>query len=118
MTGDKNQPRKAKLIPADEVFAEWRKQPDYRDAYDGLEEEFAIMTALMQARATASLSQTEIAKRMNTTQSVVARLERRGHRASLTTLQSYAEATGHRLRITLEPLPKPQRRAKQPPVRG
>ena len=74
------------------------------------EVKFAIMTALMQARTAASLSQTEIARRMNTTQSVVARLERRGHRASLTTLRSYAEATGHRLRITLEPLSKPPRR--------
>ena len=102
MTGDKS--RKAKLIPAEAVFAEWRKEPGYQEAYDGLEEEFAIMAALMQARAAASLSQTDIAKRMNTTQSVVARLEGGGHRASLTTLRNYAKATGHRLRITLEPL--------------
>jgi ribosome-binding protein aMBF1 (putative translation factor) len=105
MTRDKK-PAKARLIPADEVFAAWREEPGYREAYDALEEEFAIMAALIKARTAASLSQTEIAKRMQTTQSVIARLEARGHRASLKTLRSYAAATGHRLRITLEPLPK------------
>jgi ribosome-binding protein aMBF1 (putative translation factor) len=102
----KTLPRKAKLIPAGEVFAEWHKEPGYAEAYDALEEEFAIMDALIRARTAASLSQTEIAKRMNTTQSVIARLEARAHRASLKTLRGYAEATGHRLRISLEPMAK------------
>ena len=98
--------KKAKLIPAEEVFAKWRKQPGYQEAYDALEEEYAIMGELMKARAEAGMSQTEIADRMKTTQSAVARLEARAHRASLDTLSNYAKATGHRLRISLEPLPK------------
>jgi len=97
---------KVRIIPAEKVFAGLRKQPGYQEAYDALDEEFAIMAALMKARSNASLSQTEIARRMKTTQSAVARLEAKGHRASLTTLRSYAKATGHRLRITLEPLPR------------
>ena len=101
-----NKPRTAKLVPADEVFAKWREEPGYREAYDALEEEFAIMEALMKARAEAGLSQAEIAERMNTTQSAVARLEARGHQASLRTLRSYAAAVGRRLRIALEPLAK------------
>ena len=104
MTVSKKPSHNTSLVPADEVFAGWRKQPGYKRAYDELEEEFAIMAALIEARAAARLSQTDIAERMNTTQSVVARLEGRGHRASLTTLRSYAKATGHRLRITLEPV--------------
>ena len=110
---DKNPRRKAKLIVAEAVFAEWRQQPGYKEAYDSLDEEFAIMSALIHARTTSSLSQNEIAKRMQTTQSVVARLEGRGHRASLKTLKSYAAATGHRLRITLEPIAKPSSKERQ-----
>ncbi len=102
-------PYKAKLIPAEEVHAEWRKQPGYQEAYDALDEEFAIMGALMKARAASRLSQSDIAERMNTTQSAVARLEARAHRASLKSLHSYAKATGHRLRITLEPLSEADR---------
>ena len=47
---------------------------------------------------------------MKTTQSAVARLESGAHRASLSSLRRYAEATGHRLRITFEPMDKPAKR--------
>ena len=36
-----------KFIPASELFAEWRKNPDYVAAYDALEEEFATANALI-----------------------------------------------------------------------
>ena len=44
-------------------------------AYDAQAEEFAIAHELIAARARAGLSQSEVAQRMGTTQSVVARLE-------------------------------------------
>jgi ribosome-binding protein aMBF1 (putative translation factor) len=102
VTKTRKPPRKARLIPADEVFAKWRKDPGYRQAYDALEEEFAIMSALIKARAAAGLSQSDVAKRMNTTQPAVARLEGGAHRASLKTIKNYAAATGHRVKISLE----------------
>jgi len=102
--------RKPRQIPAEEVFAGWRKEPGFQQAYNELEEEFAIMATLIKARTAADLSQTEVARRMKTTQSAVARLEGRGHRASLDSLRSYAQATGHRLRITLEPVAPKQPR--------
>jgi len=104
-TAKSSKPAQAKLVPAEEVFAAWQKDPAYREAYDALDEEYAIVEALMKARAQMGLSQVQVAERMNTTQSAVARLEAQAHRASLKTLRSYAKATGHRLRITLEPLP-------------
>jgi ribosome-binding protein aMBF1 (putative translation factor) len=100
--------KKAKTIPAAEVFAEFRSQHGYQAAYDSLDDEFAIIETLMAARSAADLSQDEIAQRMKTTQSAIARLEAGGHRASLATLRRYASATGHRLRITLEPLARPK----------
>ena len=92
------------LIPAAEVFAEWQRDPAYREAYAALEDEFAIMEALIKARMAAGLTQGEIAERMHTTQPAVARLEGQAHRASLQSIKSYAQATGHRVVIRLEPV--------------
>ena len=103
--------RRAKVIPAREVFAELREQPGFQDAYDALEDEFAMLEQLIKVRARAKLTQAEIAERMKTTQSAIARLESGAHRASLSSLRRYAEATGHRLRISFEPLPAKRKRA-------
>lgn len=76
---------------------------EYRDAYDGLDSEFALVTALIEARTHAHLSQAEVASRMGTTESVVSRLESGRVKPSTRTLERYAKATGHKLRISLEP---------------
>lgn len=92
-----------KMIPVEESFAEWRKDPAYREAHATLEEEFALARALIEARTGANVSQEEIARRMQTSQSAVARLESGRGNPSLNTLRRYAEATGARLRIVFEP---------------
>jgi len=91
-----------KPIPVEESFTAWRADPDYRDAYAGLEEEFALAAALIEARSGAGVSQEEIARRMHTSQPAVARLEGGRANPSLSTLRRYAEATGTRLRIVFE----------------
>ncbi|MBA3898246.1 MAG: helix-turn-helix transcriptional regulator [Sphingomonadaceae bacterium] len=91
-------------IPASKVFAEWRKDPEYVAAYDALEEEFALASVIIGARAHANLSQAELAERMNTSQSAIARLESGRSRPSTTTLAKLAAATGTKLRIKLEPV--------------
>jgi transcriptional regulator with XRE-family HTH domain len=53
----------------------WMKDAAYRKEYDALEEEFTVMAAVARARRRAGLSQAELARRMKTTQSTVARLE-------------------------------------------
>jgi len=65
--------------------------------------EFALVDALIQARTRAQLSQAEVASRMGTTESAVSRLESGRAKPSTRTLERYAKATGHRLRISLEP---------------
>ena len=64
-----------KMIRADTLHKQWMKNPKYRAEYDALEEEFALIGAMMDARARAGLTQAQVAKRMKTTQTVVARLE-------------------------------------------
>jgi ribosome-binding protein aMBF1 (putative translation factor) len=100
------------VIPATQVFAEARKRPGYAEAYDALEEEFTLVTALIKARTHSGLTQAELAKRMSTTQAVIARLEAGGRRPSTRTLERLAKATGHRLEISFVPEDnKPRRRA-------
>jgi len=92
-----------KFIPVEEAFAEWRKDPEYVAAYDALEEEFALAGQIIGARAHANLTQAELAERMNTSQSAIARLESGRVRPSTRTLDRLAAATGTRVRIRLEP---------------
>jgi ribosome-binding protein aMBF1 (putative translation factor) len=94
-----------KLIPVEESFAKWRKDPKYVEAYNALEDEFSLATALIDARTHAGLTQEELAERMKTTQAVIARLESGRVKPSTRTLERFAAATGMRLRITFEPAP-------------
>lgn len=91
-----------KTIPAKQVFAAWRKDPAYREAYEALEDEFALAAQVIEARARAGLTQAELAERMGTSQSAIARLESGAARPSVATLEKLAKATGSRLRIALE----------------
>ena len=81
------------------VFA----KPGVRAAYDGLNEEFAFLDEVLKARTKSGLTQAEVAERMGTTQSAVARLESATakHSPSLATLQRYALALGHRVEVRL-----------------
>lgn len=82
----------------------WSKDAVYRKEYDALEEEFTVMTAIAKARRRAGLSQAELAQRMNTTQSTVARLESGRGQPSMRTLLRFAKATGHTLKISFQPM--------------
>jgi transcriptional regulator with XRE-family HTH domain len=79
------------------------RDPEFRKEYDKADEEFAIIEALIRARAKAKLSQADVAKRIGTTQSAIARLEGGRVSPSLSTLRRYAEATGTRLQVDLVP---------------
>ena len=89
-----------------DLHKKWMKDARYRKDYDALEEEFALMAEVAKARARAGLSQAELAKRMKTTQSTIARLESGRGLPSTRTLGRFAKATGHRLKISFEPVRK------------
>jgi ribosome-binding protein aMBF1 (putative translation factor) len=63
------------MIRFNDLKARLLKDPQVRKEYDALEEEFALVAAVAKARLRAGLSQTQLAKRMKTTQSAIARLE-------------------------------------------
>jgi transcriptional regulator with XRE-family HTH domain len=79
-------------------------RPGFREAYEALEEEYALLSELLDARLRAGLTQEAVADRMGTTKSAVCRLEGAGkHTPSLPTLRRYAVAVGHRVEIHLVP---------------
>jgi len=79
----------------------WGRSASYRKAYDELADEFELAEELIKARTRAGLSQRDLAKRMRTTQSAVARIESGKHWPSRRTLERYAKATGTRPIIKL-----------------
>ncbi|MDZ4185410.1 MAG: helix-turn-helix transcriptional regulator [Desulfuromonadales bacterium] len=72
---------------------------EFRSEYVRLEDEFALAAQLIEARKRAHLTQEEVAKRMGTTQSVVARLESGHPLPSLRSLQRYAQAVDGKVEI-------------------
>jgi ribosome-binding protein aMBF1 (putative translation factor) len=82
-----------------EVSKKWFKSKKFREAYDALEPEYAIASALIEARMKSKLSQKELAHRMKTTQPMIARMESGRQPPSTATLLKIAKATGTRLQI-------------------
>lgn len=79
----------------------WRTDTRFRQAYDALKPEFAVARQLITARNRAGLSQAEVARKMGTTQSTVARLESGERLPAMSSLQRYADALGCRLEVRL-----------------
>lgn len=89
----------------DEMIQEWMQDTAFVQEYDALEQEFTLFDELLHARKEAGLTQAEVAERMATTPSVVARLEsgggRQKHSPSIITLKKYAKAVGCHLEIKM-----------------
>jgi len=75
--------------------------PEYKKAYAELEGEFLIAKALIEARRSAKLTQKQVADRMGTTQSVVARMESGKPLPSLKSVARYAAAVNSKIELKL-----------------
>jgi ribosome-binding protein aMBF1 (putative translation factor) len=91
--------KKSKIKPVAESAKKWFKSKTFREAYDALEPEYALASALIEARMKAKLSQKELARRMKTTQPMIARMEKGRQPPSTATLLKVAKATGTHLQI-------------------
>ncbi len=81
-----------------------RQRPGFKESYDALGEEFALVRELLSARQRAGMTQGDVAASMGTTKSAISRLESGGkHSPSVKTLQKYAQAVGCRVEIRLVP---------------
>src|SRR5208282_1299136 len=86
-----------------DMHKRWMEEPGYQKAYEALEGEFSLAKAVLEARNRVGLTQAELARKMGTTQPVLARLEGGRARPSMRTLECLAQATGTRLLIQFEP---------------
>ena len=78
-------------------------RPDVKREYDRIAGEFEFLDEILKARAAAGLTQADVATRIGTTQSAVARLESAvgKNSPSIATLQRYALALGYKLQLRL-----------------
>jgi len=76
---------------------------DVKAQFENLGEEFGLLDEFLKARSEQGLTQAQVAEKIGTTQSAVARMEsgRGKHSPSLATLSKYAEALGCRLEVKL-----------------
>ena len=88
----------------------WLKEPGFKEGYDALADEYAVASALIEARKLAKLSQAQLAKKMGTSQSTIARLESGAAKPSFSTLERFAKATGMRVRVVFEPVKAAKKR--------
>jgi DNA-binding XRE family transcriptional regulator len=92
-------------IDSKKALAKAKLRPGFTQAWDALEEEYAALEALLNARKTAGLTQEALADRMGTTKSAISRLEsslrNEKHSPSFATLRKYAHACGKKLVVQL-----------------
>ncbi len=91
------------MSTANELHKKWSKNPKYVKALADLAPEYAVARAVIEARVLAGLTQEQLAQRMDTSQSAIARLESGRGRPSTDTLARLAVATGTELTISFTP---------------
>ena len=77
------------------------KNKEINQAYNNLGPEFALIELIIKRRIEQGLTQKELARKIDTKQSAVSRLESGSYNPSLTFLQKVAEALDARLKISL-----------------
>ena len=89
-------------------FTTWKKQvlkkTEVKAEYDKLQPDFALIRAVIEARMKKGLTQTELANKIGTKQSVISRLEIGKANPSFSFLMKLAEALNSRLEIRFNTL--------------
>lgn len=88
-----------------DMRAQALKDPAVKTAYDDLAPAFEMKRQMIAMRKAAGVTQAEMAEKLGTKRSNISRLESLNSDVSprLSTIQDYARALGHSLRVTFEP---------------
>lgn len=78
------------------------KDPEFRKLYEETQPEFEIAKSIIRARIENKITQKELAKRMNTTQSVISRLEQGNTSPSIALLKKVAAALNTTLQVSFK----------------
>lgn len=88
-------------------MAEWHSDSVFKEEYESLENDFALLDELIKARKAAGLTQEAVAKRMGTKVPAISSIETgggsKGHSPTVATLRRYAKACGKKLEIRMVP---------------
>jgi transcriptional regulator with XRE-family HTH domain len=79
------------------------KDPAFRKEYEALEPEYRLASDLIRLRLSKGLTQEELAKKVHTRQSAIARLESASSLPSLSTVKRVAEALDADLYVAFQP---------------
>lgn len=75
------------------------QNPGFAKEYERIQPEFAIMRAMIQARAEKNMTQAELAEKSGVRQSNISRIERGVSSPNISTLQQIAKGLGKELHI-------------------
>lgn len=91
------------MLAHKQLRAKALSEPKVKAEFDQLQDEFGLLDEFLKARAAQGLTQAQVAQKIGTTQSAVARMESGSerHSPSLATLTKYADALDCKLEVRL-----------------
>jgi ribosome-binding protein aMBF1 (putative translation factor) len=93
--------KKLKFHTSEEVDKELFKDKRVKAAYDALAPEFAVIEGVIRKRLEKKMTQAQLAKKLGTKQSAVARLEGGTYNPTIKFLQKVAKAMDAKLKVTI-----------------
>ncbi|KUK32065.1 MAG: Helix-turn-helix domain protein [Thermoanaerobacterales bacterium 50_218] len=78
------------------------KNPAFREEYENLEPEYQLVKAIVERRKLKGMTQAELARKVGTRQSAIARLESGSYNPSLRFLKKVAKALDAKIEISLK----------------
>lgn len=94
-----------KKNPEYTTFQEFKKrllsEPKVKKAYDELEAEYQVASQMIEARIKRKLTQRQLAKKANTGQAVISRLEGMNGKPSISLLERVAKALQIKFHLTI-----------------
>ncbi|OJI06300.1 transcriptional regulator [bacterium CG10_46_32] len=85
-----------------QYLKEKMKDPVYKKHYDALEPEFSVIEAVIKKRLENRMTQAQLARKVGTTQSAIARLESGSYNPSFAMLEKVAKALDAKLEIAIK----------------
>ncbi len=96
----KNKVDNRKFTTLEEFMAKAIKDPEFKKEYDKLQPEYELINKLIEARIKKKMTQKDIADRMGTKQSALARLESGNSNPTIKFVQKLATALGTDITLT------------------
>ncbi len=90
-----------KYYTSEEIKKELFEDLKFKEAYDALEPEFAFISSVIRKRLQKKMTQAQLARKLGTKQSAIARLEGGTYNPSFKFLQKVAHAMDAKLKVMI-----------------